>query len=326
MVTLNGKNILVTGGAGFIGSHLVDVLIDEKPNRLVVVDNFFLGDKGNLAEAFRNFPSLVLVQEDAADFEVMKAACKENLIEIVFNLAVIPLPTSLQRPKWSVDQNVLITTTLCQLATEKVFQTMIHFSSSEALGSAISVPMGEDYFLAPLTPYAASKAACDHIVMSHCETFGIDASILRPFNNYGPRQNDKSYAGIVPTVINNVIEKKPIEIYGDGEQTRDFIFVRDTAKAAIDIFKCIKTRNQITNIASGREISINELVAFILKIMNAENHTVCHVSPRPGDVRRHCGDISKAKRLFGFSPNIEMNEGLRSTVEWYIHKQRGKLD
>ena len=235
-------------------------------------------------------------------------------------MAVIPLPTSLERPKWTVDRNISITTSLCELAREKELKTLIHFSSSEAYGTAVSAPMNEEHILSPTTPYAASKAADDHIVFSYCKTFDIDAAILRPFNNYGPRQNDKAYAGIIPIVINKVLRKEPIEIFGDGEQTRDFIYVKDTAQAAVTMYQSAQTRGQVTNIASGQEISVTHLVTTLLEILKAEKHPVVHVDPRPGDVRRHCGNIEKARNLFSFNPNTNISDGLKSTVDWYFNR------
>jgi len=323
MPALRKKNILVTGGAGFIGSHLVDALVQEDPGNLIAVDNLFLGKKENLDQAFDRCPALVFIEQDASEYDGMKAIIQKYGIEVIFNLAVIPLPTSLERPKWTVDRNISITTTLCELAREQHFETLIHFSSSEAYGSAVQVPMSETHFLSPTTPYAASKAADDHVVLSFCQTFNIDAAILRPFNNYGPRQNDKAYAGIIPIVINRVLRKEPIEIFGDGEQTRDFLYVKDTADAAVAMYKSVETRGQITNVACGREISINQLVATLLKVLKAESHLVTHVDPRPGDVRRHCASIAKAQKLFDFNPRTNLNDGLAATVDWYLQKFTG---
>ncbi len=324
MPELRDKNILVTGGAGFIGSHLVDALIDEKPGKLIAVDNLFLGRQENLSRAIGKAPFFEFIQQDASDYDAMRSIVQAHAIEIVYNLAVIPLPTSLERPKWTVDHNIAITSTLCELARKQAFKTLIHFSSSEAYGSAIDVPMRETHHLLPTTPYAASKAADDHVVLSFYRTFGIDAAILRPFNNYGPRQNDKAYAGVIPIVINKVLKKAPVEIFGDGEQTRDFIFVKDTVAAAVAIYKFEATRGQVINAASGREISVNALVAALLKALNAEDHPIIHTDPRPGDVRRHCGSIAKAGDLFSFTPRTSLEDGLQATVDWYLQRDAGK--
>jgi UDP-glucose 4-epimerase len=316
--TVYGKSVLVTGGAGFIGSHLVDALVNAGAARVVVVDNLFLGRRKNLADALARTDALRFVEQDASDLDAMRRIVAEDEVEVVFDLAVIPLPTSLERPKWTVDTNVAITTTMCELARTGAVRTLIHFSSSEAFGTAQAVPMTEEHPVAPLTPYAASKAAGDCVVQSYVSSFGIDAAILRPFNNFGPRQNDRAYAGIIPIVINRVRAGEPVEIFGDGEQTRDFIFVRDTARAALDLYACPATRGVDVNVATGHETSVNELVAALLKVMNAEDHPVVHGAPRPGDVRRHCGGIARARELFGFKPTTSLEDGLRETVAWYL--------
>jgi len=317
-MTIRNQRVLVTGGAGFIGSHLVDALLEAGAAHVTAVDNLFLGRRENLETAAAAGDRFTFVEADAANLQRMRAVLEEAKPRIVFDLAVVPLPTSLERPKWSVDINVQITTTLCELAREGRFETLIHFSSSEALGTARTVPMDETHPLAPLTPYAASKAAGDHIVLSHVATFGLDAAVLRPFNNYGPRQNDKAYAGIIPIVIRRVQAGEPVEIFGDGEQTRDFIFVTETARAAIALADSADARGQVTNVASGRETSVNTLVRTLLDALGAPDYPVVHVASRPGDVRRHLGDITQARKRFGFQPQIDLNEGLRRTVAWYL--------
>ncbi|MCB0194937.1 MAG: GDP-mannose 4,6-dehydratase [Anaerolineae bacterium] len=317
MLKLAGKNVMVVGGAGFIGSHVVDKIVPEAPNNLVVVDNLFLGKEQNLAEARQQYPALKFYQQDASDYAIMKQICNDEQIEVVFNLAVIPLPTSLENPRWTVEMNVALTTVICELIREGHYQTLIHFSSSEAYGTAQYVPMGEDHPLLPSTPYAASKIAGDHIVLSYGETFGIDMSIIRPFNNFGPRQNKESYAGIVPIVIERALRGDPIMIYGDGEQTRDYIYVVDTADAAIKIYNEPATRGLVINVATGQEITINRLVRQILENMNS-TVPIVYDDPRPGDVRRHCGAIDLAQQLIGFEPIMSMNDGLAATVAWYV--------
>lgn len=317
---LKGKSVLVTGGAGFIGSHLVDRLISEDPAKLVVVDNFFLGREENLHEARQVFPSLRVYRLDASNLAAMRQLVESEKIEVVFDLATIPLPTSLQYPAWTVETNINIATTFCELALWGCIQTLVHCSSSEAYGTAQYVPMDEFHPLQPRTPYAASKAAADQIVLSYWRAFNIDTVVVRPFNTFGPRQNPGTYAGIIPIVIQRVRKGEPVEIFGDGEQTRDFIFVRDTADAFIHIYEKVDTRGKVINVATGHETSVNDLVARLLRVMEAPDHSIVHTSPRPGDVRRHCGDITLAKELIGLTTLAITDQHLKETVDWYLSR------
>jgi UDP-glucose 4-epimerase len=176
--------------------------------------------------------------------------------------------------------------------------------------------MDERHPSVPSTPYAASKLAGDYVVLSYRETYGVDAAILRPFNNYGPRQNAGAYAGIIPIVLSNALRGKPIQIFGDGEQTRDFIFVRDTAEAAVRFYETPATRGRVVNVASGRETTINVLVKELRNALGVEI-PVTHEPPRPGDVRRHCGGIDLARELIGYAPQTTLQDGLKETVAWY---------
>jgi UDP-glucose 4-epimerase len=319
---LAGKSVLVTGGAGFIGSHLVDRLIDESPSRLTVVDNLFLGREANLADA-RARSGVRFCHEDATDAEVMARILAEEEVDVVYNLAVVPLPASLVRPRWSTEHNVALATVPCELLREERYATLVHFSSSEGYGSAEYVPMDEAHPSVPSTPYAASKVAGDQIVLSYHHTFGVDAAIVRPFNNFGPRQNAGSYAGIIPIVVHRALAGEVIEIFGDGEQTRDFVFVRDTADAAVRAYGEPATRGRIMNVASGREVSVNDLVRQLLDVLESDVGVV-HVAPRLGDVRRHAADISLARRLIGFEPRTSLHVGLAETVAWYLAGGEGE--
>jgi UDP-glucose 4-epimerase len=314
---LTKKNVLVTGGAGFIGSHLVDRIARENPANLVVVDSFFLGREENLIEARKAYPNLKLYRMDASNLAAMLQLVISEKIDIVFNLAVVPLPTSLEFPTWTIETNIGITTTFCELARRDHIQTLVHCSSSEAYGTALYTLMDEKHPLLPCTPYAASKAACDHIVLSYRETYNIDTVIARPFNNFGARQNQGSYAAVIPIVIRRVINGVPIEIFDDGEQTRDFIFVRDTANAMVRIYEEEQTRGLVINIASGRETTVNSLVSQITAVMGVPDHPRFHSAARPGEVRRHCGNASRLKELTGFEARTISTETLAETVEWY---------
>lgn len=315
-MSLKNKSVLVTGGAGFIGSHLVDALLSEEPEKIIVVDNFFLGKIENLADAQKNYNCLKVYNQDASDFEKMKTILDIEGIDVVFDLAVIPLPTSLEKPEWTFKHNIDLSLTMCELARNDLFKTLVHFSSSEAYGTSISGPMDENHPLNGTTPYAASKSAEDLLIFSYCRTFGIDASIIRPFNNYGPRQNEKSYAGIIPLTIKRVLNGMAPVILGDGKQTRDYLYVTDTANAAIEIYKHKNTRNQVLNIASGKEVSIQYLVEFINNYLGYAKQIV-YEPERLGDVRRHIANIFLAEDLIGFHPSVKFEEGLKKTIEWY---------
>src|SRR3989338_6676812 len=318
MSKLKDKSILVTGSAGLIGSHLVEKIIEEKPAKIIVVDNFFLGEESNLKSAKSKFPDLVVEKIDASDYEKMKHAMK-NGVDVVFNLAMVPLPVSLEKPSWAFGINVDITRVVCELGREGYFSTLVQYSSSEVYGTALDSKMSETHQLLPCTPYAASKAACDHLVHSYYKTFGLEMLIVRPFNNYGPIQNDKSYAGVIPITIKRIMSGETPVIFGDGTQTRDFLYVEDTARATIDAFKQQNTRGKTMNVASGRGTSIKELVKAICNELDWTKPPT-HEKRRPGDVDRHLGDITLAKQLINFKPTIALEEGIKRTVDWYRDK------
>ena len=315
---LKRKRVLVTGGAGFIGSNLVDRIIREKPAKIIVVDNFFLGSQENLASARAALPDLVIERMDASDLASMHGLVEAECIDVVFNLAVVPLPASLKYPAWTFSTNVGIAVTFCELARLGSIKTLVHCSSSEAYGSAERIPMDETHPLIATTPYAASKAAGDQVVLSYIRTFNIDAVIVRPFNNFGPRQNAGSYAGIIPIVVQGVKSGREIEIHGDGEQTRDYIYVGVTADAFVQAYEHEATRGKVINIATGHEISINQLVQRLLNALGQPNYPVVHTAPRIGDVRRHRGGVELAHRLFGFEPSAITDQQIQETVDWYL--------
>jgi UDP-glucose 4-epimerase len=318
---LRNKIVLVTGGAGFIGSHLVDALILEHPEKIIVIDNYSLGNNDNLSKAIDKYHELYVEVLDLSDFHTTRGLFLMCRPDVVFNLAIVPLPASLVYPYPTFRTNTDITLNICEFARLGMFDTLIHFSSSEVYGTNVSntVPMNEEHPLNGTTPYAASKAASDLLVLSYARTFGIDTSIIRPFNNYGPRQNSGSYAGIIPSTINRVLNgKKPI-ICGDGFQTRDYLYVTDTANAAISIYKKTVTRGKVLNVASGKEISVNTLVGTISHKLGYMGDYIIR-QERPGDVRRHIANIYRAEDLIGFKPTVTFVDGIQQTVDWYKEK------
>ncbi len=283
-----------------------------------MVDNFFLGSMDNLAEARRVRPDMEIIRLDASDLAAMQEVVTRHEVDTVFDLAVIPLPTSLTYPAWTVQTNVGIATTFCEIARRGLIERLVHVSSSEAYGSARYIPMDEGHPHDAITPYAASKSAADHIIESYVQTFGIDATVIRPFNNIGPRQNPGSYAGIVPIIVQRVLAGAPIEIFGDGEQTRDFIYVGDTADLIAQIHESPRCRGQVLNVATGVETSVNDLVRRILEIMDRPDHPIFHSAERPGDVRRHLADVSKLTDALAHETPPLSDDALRRTVEWYL--------
>lgn len=322
--SLQGKSVLITGGAGFIGSHLTDRVIVENPSQVIVVDNFFLGSELNLISAAKKFPNIEIKRADASNFQSMMQLVRKHQVEIVFDLATIPLPTSLEFPSWTLSTNMEMATTFCELSRLNLIEELIHLSTSETYGSASYVPMPETHPRNPSTPYAASKISADAIIESYIHTFNIDATIIRPFNNFGPRQNAGSYAGIIPIVINKVMNNLPIEIFGDGKQTRDFLFVKQTVDTIVEIYLHNDSIRNTFNLASGSETAILDLVEKLLLILDSPNHEIVFRHKRPGDVYRHCGDVSKISRLLGREMTTSLKlEDLSETVDWYrnIHEK-----
>ena len=316
-MTLQSSSVLLTGGAGFIGSHVADALIASGVTDLVVVDDLSLGNLNNLAAARLRLPGLEFHSLDLADDHATMALLGNRHFDVCFNLAVIPLPASIIDPKSVMDRNVRMTSNVCELARAGRIKRLIQYSSSEVYGSARRIPMSEDHPLEAETPYAASKVAADALALSYHRTFGINVSLLRPFNNYGPRQNDKAYAGIIPLLLNAVSQGRPFTIHGDGAQTRDFVFVTDTARATLMLAEHVDSVGAVFNIGSGIETSVNGLVNALLDVMGATDHPVTHGPARPGDVLRHLADVRKAQSVLGYRPNVALTQGLRATVDWY---------
>lgn len=316
MATIKNKSILVTGGAGFIGSHLCDALLAGGASRVVCVDNFFLGKMENLGTALQHH-NFVLYRDDARHFGVMQAIMEKEKTEIVFNMATIALNYSFFNPFDAYMVNVEIANTLLELLKTRVYKTLIHTSSSEAYGTAQYSPMDENHPTNPTTPYAAGKAAADLMIHSFYKVLGLDISIVRPFNNYGPRQNAQgSLAAIIPATAHRIQEGGMPVVEGDGKQTRDFIYVEDTVRGLILAYERESSRGKIINLGSGKDISINTLLQGICKYMNYTGDWE-HRPARTSDVRNLCADSRRAKELLGFEPQISFEEGLVKTLAWY---------
>ncbi len=319
MACVLGKNILVTGGAGFIGSHLCDALLERGAGKVVCVDNFFLGKMENIAEAMTH-DNFVLYRDDARQFGVMQSIIEKEQVEVVFNMATIALNYSFFNPFDAYMVNVQIANTLLELLKVGAFKTLIHTSSSEAYGTARYSPMDENHSTDPTTPYAAGKAAADMMVHSFAKVLDMDISIIRPFNNYGPRQNAEGpLAGIIPATAKRILSgEKPI-INGDGEQTRDFIYVKDTVRGLIMAYEEEASRGMIINLGYGKDISMNFLLQNICNYMGYDGEWD-HREERTSDVRNLCAGIERARSVLGFTPEMDFEEGIKETLDWYTDR------
>lgn len=317
MASVRGKKILVTGGAGFIGSHLCDGLLEQGAAKVVCVDNFFLGKIENLKKAC-TYENFVLYRDDARNFGVLLSIMEKEEIEVVFHLATIALNYSFFNPFDAYMVNVQTSNTLLELLKVGAYQTLIHTSSSEAYGTAQYSPMDENHPTDPTTPYAAGKAAADLMVHSFYKVLGLDISIVRPFNNYGPRQNAQgSLAAVIPVTARRIKEGGMPVVEGDGEQTRDFIYVEDTVRGLIAAYENEASRGKIINLGSGRGISINTVLQGICDYMKYTGEWERRPA-RTSDVRNLCADSKRAKTLLGFEPQVEFAEGIKKTLDWYM--------
>ncbi len=316
MADIKGKNVLITGGAGFIGSHLADLLLRSGAGKVVIVDNFFLGKMENLKDALDHYDHIKIYRDDARDLGTMEAVMKKEDIEVVFNMATIALDYSFFNPYGAYRVNVDIAETLLHLLQDGVFKTLIHTSSSEAYGTAQYSPMDENHPMHPTTPYAAGKAAADLMIMSFYNVLKLDISIIRPFNNYGPRQNDLALAAIIPLSARRImLGQKPI-LEGTGLQTRDFIYVSDTVRAFKLAYENEKSRGHIVNLGSGTEISMKDVIESICRYYHWTGGIEYHPG-RPADVQRLCASAKLAKELLGFEPQVDFQTGLKQTLDWY---------
>jgi UDP-glucose 4-epimerase len=303
---------IVTGGAGFIGSHVVDRLMKEHGvERVLVIDDMRLGNTINVAQCAKEID----VWEESVQRALSEKIADINYFEpdIIFNLAVDPLPKSLILPWETWHNNVDITEAVARYCIEKKIR-MVQFSSSEVYGTIQRGRLSECSRFAPMTMYAASKAACDHIISALVETDGLEAVTIRPFNCIGPRQNKFSYAGIVPMTINRIqMGERPV-IYGTGKQTRDYTYVTDVANAAWVVATRGET-GRVYNACSGTETQIDWLVNEISMNMGY-NGTVDYRKERRGDVQRHQGD-NNALAYIGWRREVTIRDAVRKTVEWY---------
>jgi len=297
----------VTGGAGFIGSHLVEKLVDEGFETRVL-DNFSSGNIENL-ERVKN--DIELVNGDVRDVDVVSKTVN-GVNKVIHLAALIDVNESLRKPQLYHDVNS--TGTLTILNSARLSAKKFIFTSSAAVyGNPVSLPVKENHQLNPLSPYAASKLSAEKYCQAYSESFESKTTIFRLFNVYGPRQSQSNYSAVATAFINKAKIGEPPIIFGDGEQTRDFIFVEDVVQLIIRSIQ--SDASGVFNVGTGSAISINQLAEIVQKTSNGGLLKPVYADPRPGEIIHSLADVSKMVETFKFSPEVSLEDGLRKIID-----------
>lgn len=302
---------LVTGGAGFIGSALVRGLLKEEKH-VRVIDNLSTGNLSNLEDILDR---IEFMERDIRDLDEVQEACKG--INYVFHQAAIPsVPRSIENPIEFNQSNVDGTLNVLVAARDKGVKRVIYAGSSSVYGDAPALPKKEEMKPNPLSPYALTKLAGEYYCKVFSEVYGLETVTTRYFNVFGPRQNPESpYAAVIPKFIDAFLKGENPHVFGDGEQTRDFTFVDNVVYANLLCSRAERTRGEVINVATSSRISLNELIK-ILKEITGKKIDPVYSDPRKGDIRHSLADISKAEKMIGYRPLVDLREGLEKTVQW----------
>ena len=310
-------SFLVTGGAGFIGSHLVEYLMKQGAGKVTVLDNLATGDYDNI-KAYADLPNFRFINGDIRDYKV----CEMALVGVDYVLhqaALGSVPRSLEYPDQTNGANVTGFLNMLQAAKESNVKRFVYASSSSVYGDSTELPKFEDKTGKPLSPYAVSKCANELYAHTYWLNFGLEIIGLRYFNVFGPRQKpDGAYAAVIPKFIKLLMTGGTVEIHGDGGQTRDFTFVENVVQANI---KALFTKeegavDQAYNVAVGESFSVLDLFNLIKDILGVDAEPV-HAPSRQGDVRNSLADISKSQKLLDYKPGVKFREGLKQTVAYF---------
>ena len=308
---LSGSRVVVTGGAGFIGSHLVDRLV-AAGNEVTVLDDLSSGSLANLSQ---HSGRIDFVEGSVLDGPAVERALRGA--RHVFHLATRNVRLSLRQPSVVHEVNVEGTYRVLKAAVAAKVARLLYCSSSEVYGSAVSVPMVEDYAYRPETIYGASKLAGEYYAQVFHRSGWLETVVARPFNTYGPREHYAADRGeVIPRFILRALGGLPPVVFGDGSQTRDFTYVEDTARCLSAVMAADSVRGETVNICRGEEVSVHEIATQVIQLVGAKLAPV-FLAARPSDVLRLYGDPSKLQRLLGGAPAIGIHEGLARTVEWF---------
>lgn len=313
------KVILVTGGAGFVGSHLVDLLAHD--NKVRILDDFSSGGRENLQ---RSSGRIDVVAGDVRDSRLV-ADCLRG-VDVVFHLACRGVRHSIGNPRENFDVNANGTLVLLEEARQAKVLRFVHVSSSEVYGTARRAPMDEEHPCFPETVYGAGKLAGEAAARAYFRTHGLHTTVVRPFNNFGPRSHHEGDSGeVIPRFAVWALNDRQPVIFGDGLQTRDFLYVEDTAFWLRRAAECDDLIGETVNFGSGQETSVNELAAIVWEKAGRGRPTPNHQPPRPGDVRRHVAGIERARRLLGFQVRTSLPDGIGKVLDHFRTKDSAGL-
>lgn len=311
---MSSRNItIVTGGAGFIGSELVRQLA-ARGDRVVVIDNLVNGKRANLADVLSD--RVTLLEEDVRKTTAYASLLRETAI--VYHLACLGVRHSVHSPVENHDVNATGTLHLLRESRDAGVPKFVYVSSSEVYGTARWTPMNEDHPTFPCTVYGGSKLAGESYTRAYHRTYGYPTVVVRPFNTYGPRSHHEGDSGeVIPKFLLRCLAGKPMIVFGDGSQTRDFTFVSDSARGIILAGTADAAVGRTLNLGSGHEVTILELATTVARVAGRADAHVVHDIQRPGDVLRLGADMARAHELLGYQASISLEEGLRRLLEWY---------
>lgn len=304
--------VLVTGGAGFIGSHITTALV-ERGDRVCVLDNLCAGKRENLEHLQGK---LDFIEGDVADPQAVAAAVDH--VDLIFHQAALAsVPRSVSAPLDTNAACVTGTVTLLDAARKSGVRRVIYAGSSSAYGNTPQPAKSENDLPAPLSPYAAAKLAAEYYCQAFTETYGLETVTIRYFNVFGPRQDPTSeYSAVIPIFVSLMLQGKRPTIYGDGLQSRDFTYVEDIVRGNLLAAETPGLGGKVINVATGKQFNLLDLVAAINRVLGTEIEPL-FADPRPGDVRESLADISLAQQLLDFQPEISFDEGLERSIDYY---------
>jgi nucleoside-diphosphate-sugar epimerase len=311
---LGFSEILVTGGAGFIGSHIVDRLLKEG-FKVRVLDNLSTGEKKNLAQ-HKNKKTFQFIEGDIRNLELVKRAVR-GVDAVIHEAALVSVTRSVENPLLSNEINVTGTLNLLKASADAHVKRFVLASSCAVYGDTETLPNHEKLAPKPLSPYAVDKLAAENYAKVFYDVYGLETVSLRYFNVYGPRQKYGPYSGVISIFINCLLENKFPTIYGGGEQTRDFVNVEDVVEANMLALARREAVGEVFNISTGEPITINKITETLQKIMGKSLLKPVHAEPRPGDIKHSYGDITKARRNLGYKPKVQLEKGLSELVKSY---------